>query len=306
MQGTVYLDKSKLSSSDFDSKGLMWRSSLAYYLPRSLADKVRRSGIDRLDPSPLDPGKRVEIEVMVPCGEGDKEIVSDVLSSALANVIDPIKRVTVVSQTGDLPISLDAECPVRQLSDADVLGNRMLEECRSLSQKWEERIPTGWFIQQLLKFQFARHSDLQGVLILDADTLLTGKRQFLDETGVQTLIPSYELHKPYDRHYLKFFAQQERFCLSFVTHHQLMQPDIVRRMFPDSDSLLDWLAAGDKNSPSSPVSEYHSYGRFAIDFFPERVRLASFKYRTLARGKSRSHLLNSAWMVTSMHNYLRA
>lgn len=280
-------------------------SSLASFTPRVIGDRIRKFGIDNLEVNPLDPGSKVGIELLVPCGPGEEGLISRVLESAQANVLNPIERATVVSQTGSLDLNLSSSIPIEQLSDQSLLGRRVLDACVQDSARWGNRIKPGWFVQQLVKIQFARASYAKGVLVLDADTFLTGHRQFLESGGRQILIPSYELHRPYDEHYNKYFNQRGRFNLSFVAHHQLMQPDIINAMFSSTQSVLDWLRDGRTTSQSSPVSEYHSYGRFALQNFPRRVALASFRYRTIPRRLVDSEHLNSEWLVTSAHAYLR-
>jgi hypothetical protein len=73
-----------------------------------------------------------------------------------------------------------------------------------------------------------------------------------------------------------YFGVPKKYRLSFITHHQLMQPEIVRRMFPGgSESLLDWW-----KSSTDPIGrdlgDYEAYGCFLAHHYPERVAYGSF------------------------------
>ena len=55
----------------------------------------------------------------------------------------------------------------------------------------------GWVLAQYLKIWTVATSESEGVLVLDADTLLLSPRIFLDRSGKQILTPSVEFHRTY-------------------------------------------------------------------------------------------------------------
>jgi hypothetical protein len=147
----------------------------------------------------------------------------------------------------------------------------------------EELVPNdrqGWVKQQVLKLAFVARSASEGVLVLDADTILLQPKVWLDGQR-QLLAVADEYHRPYVEHTNRCLGTS---CvdegISWVTHHQLMQPRVVRAMlaviverhgdvahadqgeFLDVDGALEaWIRVGDYTE-SSAVSEYHMYGAF--------------------------------------------
>jgi hypothetical protein len=85
-----------------------------------------------------------------------------------------------------------------------------------------------------------------------------------------------EYHSDFMRHVKSFFGVPKKLRLSYVTHHQLMQRDVVRQMFPKgSESLLEWW-----KSSTDPIGrdlgDYEAYGSYLVHHFPERVAFGSF------------------------------
>jgi hypothetical protein len=144
----------------------------------------------------------------------------------------------------------------------------------------------GWVRQQVIKFLGVSYADEKGTLVCDSDTFLLEKRLWLNEIGEQQLQVSHEFSLEYEEHFLETFGRlrDESKKISFVTHHQLMQKDVVHSMFGrDMLGLLDWLEKGNADS-MSPISEYHSYGRFIITNYPARVRLSKWNNLSLHSG----------------------
>lgn len=129
----------------------------------------------------------------------------------------------------------------------------------------------GWIVQQALKLWSVWNSSAEGVLVVDADTILTKKRAFLSSDKKQLLSYSHEYHGPYEEHCSRVWGLR-RFDkgLSYVCHHQLMQPEILHEMFPTEDELKNWILAA-RIEQRSPLADYHSYGRWLVDHHPDRV-----------------------------------
>jgi len=278
------------------------------YILETLQSKFRKALIDRLPVEPILDLMLPPIEVMIPVGPSDIHKLPLTLAGIEKNVGNPISELTIVTPN---EFSLREKLPSFDftiMEDSEVLGKETLNQVNDISSRWSARIPRGWFIQQLIKLAFVQNSNAAGVLIVDSETVLLRKRNFLNSNGVQLLIPSYEFHKPYETHYALFFKNMRKFPtrskLSYVAHHQLFQPSIIREMFVDKEALTAWLRSGDTNSRSSPVSEYHCYGRYITENYPEKVALGSFRniassYRNSEFSRFDSKKLNSV----SFHEY---
>jgi hypothetical protein len=213
---------------------------------------------------------------MIPCVAKDSDIVSLAIASTAVGVQNPIVRLVIMAPRADHEALRTLESGVVQLQ-----ADEAQDVSRSFSAV-EEFVPAdrqGWVKQQVLKLAFVARSASDGVLVLDADTILLQPKVWLDGQR-QLLAVAHEYHRPYVEHASRCLGPS---CvdegISWVTHHQLMQPRVVREMLavilqrsetveaaigsePDVDSALEaWIRAGDFTEPSA-VSEYHIYGAF--------------------------------------------
>lgn len=160
-------------------------------------------------------------------------------------------------------------------------GVSVLDESTFLPKKLRDAVEThhpggrrGWILQQVLGLEYIRNSRRPGVLWIDADTVLTKSRVFLARDGRQLLSISTEFNQDYEDHARKIWPYSPKLPgISFVTHHQLMQPRLVREMFPTLGALISWVEAGSLDS-QSPISEFHSYGRFITSNYLSKVAFA--------------------------------
>jgi hypothetical protein len=247
----------------------------------AIANRIRKIFVDGLSVNPLSDLDPAPIELMIPVASRDLRTLNNNLESALQNILNPILQIYILTPDTQNIAGLPSDRGIRVIADHDLLGKNFMQRVNPIISRWEKRIPRGWFVQQLLKLEFARKSNSGGVLVLDSETMLLRPRSFLSSSNVQLLIPSYEFHKPYEDHYRRAFGTRVGRSLvsrlSFVSHHQVLQPSIIREMFPSQASLIEWLELGDPLSFSSPVSEYHTYGRYLVDRHPTRFVLGSFR-----------------------------
>jgi hypothetical protein len=154
----------------------------------------------------------------------------------------------------------------------------MIHESEFIPHELEKIIRTfsesrqGWVRQQIIKFLAVMNASTESTLVCDSDTYLTHKRLWVNSDGIQQLQISHEYSEEYENHFKEMFGQEKKSkCkVSFVTHHQLMQKEIISEMFGENLSgLSNWLESANKSS-SSPISEYHCYGRFISDRHSDR------------------------------------
>jgi hypothetical protein len=242
---------------------------------------------------PIDPLRRARklppIELVIPFVEKDLAALPIVLAAAKRNIRNPLATVTLITPRGAdglgprfsspdsskaLDILLSKNPDARVLYDQDILGTAILTELNARFGAGDRN--AGWVLQQLIKFSAAHQSTEVGTLMLDADTVMLSPKTFIRNDKRQLLQIANEYHADFMRHVLMYFGVPKKYRLSFITHHQLMQPEVVRRMFPGgSESLLDWW-----KSSTDPIgrdlSEYEAYGSFLAHHYPERVAYGSF------------------------------
>jgi hypothetical protein len=242
---------------------------------------------------PIDPLRRARslppIELVIPFVEKDLAALPIVLAAAKRNIRNPLATVTLIT-----PRDADGEGPrfsspdsfraldqilqgnpeVRVLFDQDILGTALLNELNTRFGVGDRN--AGWVLQQLIKFSAAMESSEVGALMLDADTVMLSPKTWIRTDKRQLLQIANEYHVDFMRHVLMYFGVPKKYRLSFITHHQLMQPEIVRRTFPEGpESLLDWWKSS-ADPMGRDLSEYETYGCFLAHHYPERVAYGSF------------------------------
>lgn len=242
---------------------------------------------------PIDPLRKSRnlpaIELVIPFVEKDLKALSLVLANAATNIRNPLDCVTLIT-----PRNAEGTGPRFSAPESAAVLNKILEERPAtqlvydqdllgpeLLSKLDERFGAGdrnagWVMQQLIKLSAALRSTSPGALILDADTVLLSKKTWLDATKKQLLQIALEYHSDFMRHVTSFFGVPKKYRLSFITHHQLMQPEVVKMMFPRGQaSLIEWW-----ESSTDPIGrdlgDYEAYGSFLAHHFPQRVAYGSF------------------------------
>lgn len=259
--------------------GKVWLSVLCAVTnaPSPLARRIA----DTIQPSQAIPTGRnlPSIEIAIACSAKDLDLLPASVSFSLRNVLNPVDAVKVLVPDNELEEAQKTE------ASAVFLGERALlpESLLGAVERTHSPGRYGWMLQQVLKLYFAFQSSAEGVLVLDADTLLTRPRRFLAADKKQLLSFSQEYFSPYEEHATRVWGARRRYKgFSFVTHHQLMQPWVVREMFPTLSDLIGWVRRASRDHKST-LSEYHSYGRWLCDNYPDFVKLARWENKSISR-----------------------
>jgi len=168
----------------------------------------------------------------------------------------------------------DISCSISFVPESYYIDETMLIAIR---HRFKAR--SGWVIQQILKDLYVIESNSAGVLIVDSDTLLIEKRVWLENSGKQLLLPSWEFHLPYYR-FLNALGVSEKWPqYTFVSHHMLMQPRIMREAFlsagwKSKKDLVGSLVSLSEPDQQSPFCiEYELYGQYISRRYPHLVNL---------------------------------
>ena len=252
------------------------------------------------------------IDLVVCAIERDAPLLPHAIDAARRTVANPIRSVWVVTPDEQVEAATAWCTGHTVVGESSVIPDHLIEMTRDHIRR--DRV--GWAVQQLAKFLMVLHSDAPACLVLDADTMLVRRRTWLGADGVQLLVPSLEYHRTYALHAARVWPHTELARgVSFVTHHQLMQRDIVIEMFgADGSGLGDWLAAAD-SSATSAISEFHCYGSHLVASHPERVRLGRFHNVALPRSEFEGRVVHGSFGASdgttrrdpcsiSFHHYL--
>jgi len=208
------------------------------------------------------------IDVIIPAISKDLDVITHAVSAVTHGSVNPISSISLVIPKSQIHMFGNLAKVANLIPEEDLINEDISKALQRLPESRR-----GWVTQQLVKILFARGSSAAGTLVLDADTVLLNPRVWLDSKGNQILCISREFHVPYIDHYKRFFTQEGHVDgLSFVTHHQLMQPSILRTMFPDDNSISRWV--GEISDFGSGASEYHDYGTYMMRNFSSSVALA--------------------------------
>lgn len=202
------------------------------------------------------------------------------------------------------------------VADEELLATKLQKYIDETFPKWRR----GWIKQQILKILAAQRMNPYGTLLVDADTILLKPQIWLSTEGKQNLQTSIEYHLPYQEHYERFMTIHRhdadlvtrRPRISFVTHHQLMQPDILSSLFGTFEEnfeagLESWLKCIDFSRSDSPACEWHTYGTFLATNFSTRVHLTQWRNIGISRNaileRAGKKIMNASLKeIKSKHN----
>lgn len=253
-----------------------------------------------------------EIDLVLAVASKDFRTARLAVSECRTNSMNKIRRtlIVVADENKEKAGEVFGNQSVAIVSESDFLPHNLIDSIENNHPPGRK----GWITQQVIGLLAARQSDAAGVLILDADTVFIRPIAFLGSEGKQLLQFSHEYVSQYEEHAEKVWGRRLRHKqLSYVTHYQLMQPSVVREMFPQPEDLGNWIANGDMNL-QSPIADYHSYGRFLVDRYPNAFTIGrwgnkSVEWDTASRMQSGDPLeaLRIRYASTysiSFHSYL--
>ena len=149
----------------------------------------------------------------------------------------------------------------------------------------------GWVIQQFLKLEAVLESKENNVLIIDSDTILTRRREFVFKNKQQLLLPSDEFNIDYYRNLEVIFGIDSPSKYSFVSHHLLFQKDVLTEILQkfkcqNAEDLAVKVLSESELTSSSPFSvDYELYSQFLIHNYPQRVQLSRWGNLSLKRSR---------------------
>jgi hypothetical protein len=203
------------------------------------------------------------ITVVIPVHQKDYEMLQLVLDGISINSLNPIEEILIITPSLDRP-NVASQIPLRYLTDSEVLNSSFLAEA-------VPDMGSGWIKQQVIKIcAVLNHVSTIHNVILDSDTVICAPRLFATNK-FQELSLSKEYHVPYMTHVARFDSALKDNGLSYVTHFQVWQKNIVRELWGES-KLIHWLNLRDKSTISG-ISEYQTYGRYVAAYYRDSIRI---------------------------------
>jgi hypothetical protein len=270
----------------------------------------------KISPIVISPNQSPPIEILFVSTRKDFEVLPFAVNYAMkATSQHELVGVYIVVPESDVELcqSIFLDTNVNIISENQYISD---DEFKSISQRFSKR--SGWVIQQILKVRFVGNSKSAGVLIVDSDTLLLRPRFWFSLDGSQSLMPTWEYHTPYYVFLNKVGISSLRPKYTFVSHHMLMQPEILRKALAaanwnsDSDLIEAILRDSNENEDSPFCIEYELYAQYLIRSHIEKVKLDKWCNIGISRKKLPAVELKQATMLNkyegyfsiSLHSYL--
>lgn len=258
------------------------------------------------------------LEILFVSTEKDFSILPNSISAAVRSTSHH-SEVKVVVIVPDKEVSLAKEQITNLIDGIEIQAesNYITEEqLESIRQRFKSR--AGWVIQQILKVEYVSRSTAPGVLVVDSDTILLSKREWLTEDLRQILCPSWEWHEPYYAFLVRLGFDRRNLKHSFIAHHMLMQPKYMREArafvaWQETDVLIRYLIDNADSNQSSPFCvEFELYAQFMLANYPEKVAVVKWSNIGIPRNaldiQSQVDMiqaeLKDKFASVSLHSYL--
>jgi uncharacterized protein Usg len=213
----------------------------------------------------------------------DFETLTLSIKSAIRHTLNPVNSITVIvpetqiTECREHINKQDSKFEVKIISESEIIPLVMIDKIKS---RFPEKF--GWILQQFLKLESVQNSKSAGVLIVDADTILLEDRLWLDQDLNQILMTAPWQHKPYFSFLRKLGLITGKSRYSFVTHHMLMQPQVLQEAihysrFKNMRRFIEFLLEELNDSNITGFSiDYEFYGNYFYTKFPDKTRLVKF------------------------------
>jgi hypothetical protein len=231
------------------------------------------------------------IELLLVTKTKDIELLELVISNALSNSRNPISQIKIVVPEDDVIKIQQLNWSFRDKHRIIIVNeDDVIPEQIRIKLKREFGELYGWVLAQYLKIWTVATSQSEGVLVLDADTLLLSPRIFLDRSGTQILTPSVEFHHPY----YAFLANTNPFfgkmSDSFISHHMLMQPAIAKKALSVWQNSIEILTKFvfefyDRNEKNPFCLEFEVYAQFLVTYHKDKFVFAKWSNLSVQREK---------------------
>ena len=170
--------------------------------------------------------------------------------------------------------------------DEEILGENLIQDLKNAFG-----LRAGWLIQQVIKVRMILSSKQIATLMIDADTVLTKDRIWLDDFGVQILCPSEEFNPSYYSALRKIgLVPNENY--SFISHHMLIQTRILMEFFQkaglaDSYTLVKYLIDNHTQQSYSPISlDYELYAQYMLSMHLDLVKIQKWSNIGIPRNQT--------------------
>jgi len=287
--------------------------------PRSFSIIYRRWLATRLPPeaSNIEPDGGA-IELLIVSHSKDFVTLPTCIKAAVASSLNTVSDIVVVVPDLDVQACQDLlilhDLQAKVVAETSLLPEALVGDLKSSFGGARH----GWILQQLLAVSHCLRSESKGVLLVDADTILTHPRSWINSSGVQPLLVSSEYTPDYYAFLEEIGVGSNPPKHTFVTHHMLFQPEVFRELLGglSVDGFLGELGrqitdSRDRGRAAFCV-EFELYAQHLLKAHPSRYQLVKFAnrpvYGEFAAGQMVREAQNRQGVFSSVsfHAYLRS
>ena len=286
----------------------------------SVKSLPRQRRVNRLEESlELNSNSYPSIELLIVVAGKDMEMLPVVISSALRFSMNPIHKISIICPRLEVipcqlllsKMSFSGKCEI--LSEDEIMDVNRRDQ---IAQRFPQRY--GWVLQQFLAVEFISKSKENGILLLNSDTILLRNVHWLDAGRNQIIMSGTDFHKPYYLLLSRIFGVSKKPAFTFVTHHMLFQPELMREIFSKrgyeslSKFLEDVVFYADPSQQSPLCVEFEPYAQAMKIDFPQHVSIRKFGNISMSRTQENLDYVVRAlegkqelnYNSVSLHDYL--
>lgn len=291
------------------------------FFPNRTTRLIREFRASRLSSEPFPHNDDLPaIEALIVSTEKDFESIKFVIQNIQSGSRNLVESLSIITPKVSVANCLQL---VEEYQPLFSRGINVIDEDSVFSSAFRQELKDafgrryGWVLQQLLTTNFVFSSGAAGVLTINADTVLLRPRKWLDSESNQSLLVSSEFHKPYYELLHKLFRTKKRPKNTFVTHHMLMQPEILRTLLKKEGITSveqlgkDAISFADLSIESPVCLEFELYGQLISKHHPELVSFNKFSNIGISLSTDQIPTMiqkyrdNADLYSVSFHSYLR-
>ena len=213
-------------------------------------------------------------EIVVPLARRNVDFFTAYVVPMMRKNLSPKKIVVIGAAALETKI-VSAGC---DFIDEDKLNGHMTLASlqKKLSAKGAKPERAGWYFQQFLKLEYARHTDSKYYLVWDSDTIPLRNISFFDGNGGIFYYAKDEFHRPYFDTIRTLFGGRVGKMIpdSFIAEHMMidsalmmeMLDDIERNSPVDGKYFFDRIlnAVAPRSLSGSGFSEFETFGNWVL------------------------------------------
>lgn len=244
----------------------------------------------------------MKYDVIIPCAEKDFSFLPKVILYIRKNLIDAdivyilcnekcVRRFRKWGKNYGQVVALNENNIVEGLSFNAV--SKILQE-----KTGSHSVLTGWYLQQFLKYAFARTKYAKDYyLSWDADTLPISPINFFSAEGNPVFTKKFEYHKPYFETINSVLEIDKTADFSFIAEHMMFKTSIVKDLLDEIEKKHikgnTWyekiLYVPTKDPKNVFFSEFETYGTYCYVKYPNLYKtqqLNTFRCGGMIKGRN--------------------